>query len=143
MKTRKQLRSKRPAKRAFTLMEIIVVVTIIALLAAVIAPRLMSQIPKARITTAGSGAKAIATAVQLYLIDTGTLINDGFELDLLLDAAEDGGGSSGPYLDNSDKLLDPWDNAYVIRVPGEKNYDFDIVSLGLDGQFGTEDDITN
>lgn len=122
-------------------MEIIVVVTIIALLAAVIAPRLMSHIPRVMKTTAKSGAKAIATAVETYILDTSTQLNDGFELDLLLLTAEAGGGSSGPYLNKSGDLLDPWDHAYVIRIPGEENFDFDIVSLGPDGQFGTEDDI--
>ena len=55
---------------------------------------------------------------------------------------EEGGGSGGPYLSKADDLLDPWDNPYIIKVPGDINqYDFDIVSAGEDGEFGTADDI--
>ena len=44
-----------------------------------------------------------------------------------------------PYVENADKLLDPWGTKYVLRVPGDKNpYDFDIISLGADGKPGGE-----
>ena len=62
---------------------------------------------------------------------------------MLLIPATDGGGPQGPYFNKQDDLLDPWDNPYLIRVPGEVNYDFDIFSVGPDGQEGTEDDIVN
>lgn len=143
MKTKSQIRNNRSNKRAFTLIEIIVVVTIIALLAAVVAPRLMDRIGWAKNKTAATGVKAIATAVQMYVADTGISLNDGFELEQLLLPAEDGGGDQGPYLEKSDDLLDPWKNAFVIKVPGDVNYSFDIISVGEDGQLGTEDDITN
>ncbi len=123
-------------------MEIIVVVTILALLAAVIAPLLFGRIGWAQKNAAKADIKSIKTAVKMYVIDTSIILKDGFELDLLLVPAEDGGGSQGPYLDKSDDLFDPWDNAYVILIPGEVNYDFDIVSVGPDGQYGTEDDVT-
>ena len=143
MKTEKQLRNKRPVRRAFTLMEIIVVVTIIALLATVIAPRLIDKIGWAKDRTARTNVEAIATAVQLYLAETDGNLTDGFDLNDLLVPAEDGGGPGGPYLDKAEDLYDPWKNVYVIRVPGDVNYDFDIISIGADGQLGTEDDITN
>ena len=143
MKTRNQMRKNRPVRRAFTLIEIIVVVTIIALLAAVIAPRLFDRIGWAKDNAAKADVKSIADAVKMYLMDTEKTLNDGFELRDLMIAAEDGGGLHGPYLENDEDLLDPWKNAFVIRFPGEKNYSFDIISIGADGQFGTEDDITN
>ena len=143
MKPRKQIRNNRPVRRAFTLIEIIVVVTIIALLAAVIAPRLFGRIDWAKDNAAKADVTSIANAVDIYLLDTGKNLNDGFELSDLRISAEDGGGLNGPYLKKDDDLFDPWHNAFVILVPGDVNHDFDIISIGRDGQFGTEDDITN
>jgi general secretion pathway protein G len=65
---------------------------------------------------------------------------------VLLLPSDQGGGRSGPYLQKADDLIDPWGNPYVMRVPGQTNYDFDIVSYGADGQPGGEGDdadITN
>ncbi|MHC4992782.1 MAG: type II secretion system protein GspG [Planctomycetota bacterium] len=131
------------ARRAFTLVEIIVVVTIIAVLAALIAPRLFGRLTWAKVRTAEAEVKAMETAVNLYLNDTGDTLTSNFDLEVLLIPAEDGGGPQGPYFQKADDLLDPWNNPYVIRVPGEVNYDFDIVSWGPDAEEGTEDDITN
>ena len=142
MKPRKQIRNNRPVRRAFTLIEIIVVVTIIALLAAVIAPRLFGRIDWAKENAARADVESIAAAVKLYLMESNRNLNDGFELRDLIIAAEDGGGLNGPYLEKDEDLLDPWKNAFVIRFPGDVNYDFDIISIGKDGQLGTEDDIT-
>lgn len=139
---------RRAARTGFTLMEIIVVVTIIALLAVVIVPRLWGRVGQAKRTAAQSEIKMLDTQVTAYMVDMGlSKLDDGFELQVLLQPPDEGGGPNGPYLRKAEDLLDPWDNAYVIRVPGEVNvYDFDIVSYGADGQPGGEDDdadITN
>jgi type II secretory pathway pseudopilin PulG len=68
---------------------------------------------------------------------------DDFDLETHLLTADDGGGPSGPYLQKADDLNDPWGTPYSIRIPGEVNYDFDIVSAGEDRKFDTEDDVTN
>ncbi len=133
----------RGARRAFTLVEIIVVVTIIAVLAAMIAPRLFGRLLWAKKNAAQAEVKAIETAVNLYLNDTGTILSSSFDLEILLVPAEDGGGPQGPYFNKADDLVDPWENPYFVRVPGEVNYDFDVISMGPDGQEGTEDDIVN
>ncbi len=136
-------RRDRQVRRAFTLVEIIVVVTIIAVLAALIAPRLFGRLIWVKAKAAASEVKTIETAVNLYLNDTGEMLNSNFDLDVLLVPAEDGGGPMGPYFNKADALIDPWGNAYVMRVPGDVNYDFDIFSIGADQQEGTEDDIVN
>ncbi len=124
-------------------MEIIVVVTIIALLATLIGPRLIGQVARAKESKAKSEVRAIGTAVTMYVTDTGTTLNDSFDLEVLLLPPDDGGGPQGPYLNKADDLIDPWENLYAVRIPGEVNYDFDVYSIGPDGQSGTEDDIFN
>ncbi len=133
----------RRTRRAFTLIEIIVVVTIIAILAAAIAPRLLGRLQWAKENKANSEVKAIASAVEMFILDSGGNLSDDFDLPILLVPAEEGGGPEGPYFKKSKDLLDPWDSPYIIRVPGTENYDFDIVSAGPDGRVGTDDDITN
>ncbi len=141
-------RVRRPAsRRAFTLLEIIVVVTIIALLAALVAPRLLGNVDRAKVSAAKSGAAQLAQQLQLYLTDVGQSKPDqDLDLEVLTLPPDAGGGTNGPYLQKADDLLDPWGNPYVLRVPGEVNYDFDIVSYGADGQPGGENydaDLTN
>ena len=134
----------RPGRRAFTLVEIIVVVTIIAILATIIAPRVWTNVVKANNSKAQTEVRSIASVVTNYMLDMQqSRPDDNFTLDLLLIPAEDGGGPSGPYLQKADDLLDPWGREYLIIIPGEVNYDFDVVSMGEDGELNTGDDITN
>ncbi|MCA9291252.1 MAG: type II secretion system major pseudopilin GspG [Phycisphaerales bacterium] len=139
--------SRRPARRAFTLLEIIVVVTIIALLAALVAPRLLQNVDKTKVSSAKAGCSAIAKQLSIYLMDIGrSTPEDDMDLSILLQGPDDGGGSGGPYLSKAADLIDPWKNEYYLRVPGEVNYDFDVVSNGADGQPGGDGynaDITN
>jgi general secretion pathway protein G len=137
----------RNRRRGFTLLEIIVVVTIIALLAGIVIPRLWARVGTAKTAAAESETKAIAAQVVAFMLDAGlSRPDDDFDLEMLLLAPEDGGGSNGPYLQKADDLLDPWGNRYDIIIPGEVNYDFDVISYGADGQPGGEGenaDITN
>jgi general secretion pathway protein G len=120
-----------------------VVVTIIAVLASLIAPRLFGRLTWAKVRSAEAEVKAMETAVNLYINDTGETLTSNFDLEVLLIPAEDGGGPQGPYFQKAQDLLDPWNNPYFIRVPGEVNYDFDVVSWGPDAEDGTDDDIVN
>ena len=88
---------RRSARRGFTLLEIIVVVTIIALLAAVVAPRLLGQVGKAKTNAAQAKAATIAKALNLYLLDVGLSAPPAdFDLAVLRERAEEGGGPNGP-----------------------------------------------
>lgn len=136
----------RPAARAFTLLEIIVVVMIIAVLATLVTPRLLSRVGSAKQTAAMAKAATIAKTVNLYLLDTGTSApSDDFDLEILLLSPDEGGGPSGPYLERAEDIIDPWGNQYEIIVPGDVNASFDVLSWGEDGQPGGEgpnEDIT-
>jgi general secretion pathway protein G len=131
--------ARRLARRGFTLVEMIVVVTIIAILAGIIVPRLWDRVGGARASAAKSEASTIASQLKLYLIDSGvSSVPDGFDLSVLRLKPDDGGGPNGPYLEKDEDLIDPWNNPYILRVPGIVNSSFDVVSNGEDGQPGGE-----
>jgi general secretion pathway protein G len=130
----------RTYRRGFTLIEIIVVVMIIAVLATLIAPRLMSRVGTAKQTAAKAKAATIAKTINLYVLDMGlSKPSDDFDLEILLLSPEDGGGPQGPYLERADDIIDPWGNPFEVIVPGEVNASFDIISFGEDGEEGGED----
>jgi general secretion pathway protein G len=123
----------RDERRAFTLLEVIVVVTIIALLATLVAPRVLSNIGKSKQKIAEAEVNSIAQQVQLWMADNGmSSLPDDFDLMELTQG-------SNPYLREKD-LYDPWDRMYVLRIPGEENPDFDIVTFGADGEPGGEEE---
>lgn len=124
------------ARRAFTLVEMIVVIIIIGVLAGLIAPRLFGRIGQSKSSTAAANAAAIASAVKLYAADWGSLPPD---IDALV-VKPTGADGKGPYLDNADLLKDPWGNKFVILIPPQKNADFDIISYGADKKPGGTDE---
>ena len=137
-KTHHRRRSaRRQTRRAFTLLEIIVVVTIIALLATLVTPRVLRWLGKSKQNVALAEVSKLAETVRLYLLDNNlTRPSEDMELSVLREGDD-------PYLEKDDHLIDPWGNLFEIIVPGQVNIDFDIVSLGEDGELGTEDDVTN
>ncbi|MHC5113452.1 MAG: type II secretion system protein GspG [Planctomycetota bacterium] len=117
------------ARRGFTLLEIIVVVTIIALLATLVAPRLLGQVGKTKQKLAQSEVSSLYSQVNIWLLDNGySTMPDDFELIMLTEGDD---ATIDP-----DDLVDPWDRDYVLIYPPEKNKDFDIVSYGADGEPG-------
>jgi general secretion pathway protein G len=129
----------RRRRRAFTLIEAIVVILILAVLATVIAPRLIGRVGQAKTSTAQSKAASLATAMKLFMTDAG-LPPPGSTIMVLWEKPSEVDASAwkGPYVDNRDALNDPWGKPFVLRIPGTKNVDFDVVSFGLDGQPGGE-----
>ncbi|MHC5004568.1 MAG: type II secretion system protein GspG [Planctomycetota bacterium] len=133
-------RNRRPLRRGFTLLEVIVVVTIIALLATLVAPRLWRQIGSAKQRIAQGEVASIAQQVKLWMVDNGySRLPDDFELEMLTEGSD-------PYLSAED-LIDPWENPYVLVNPGEKHQgDFDVMSYGGNrerGGEGEDEDVVN
>ncbi|MEE2908459.1 MAG: type II secretion system protein GspG [Planctomycetota bacterium] len=127
----------RITRRGFTLVEVIVMVTIVAILGAVVATTMIQQGAEGKAQAAKIGANRIRSAINQYLLDKGySRPGNDFDPEVLTLREEDGGGRNGPYLNSTDHLYDPWENLYVVVVPGEKNFDFDVVSYGELGQVG-------
>lgn len=128
----------RRRRRGFTIIEVLVIITIMGIIAAVVVPRLFGRIGQSRQATAASNAASLAGQVQVFLIDMGRLPDTG-TLEFLREEPSGMSGTwNGPYVSNDEALIDPWGNAYILVAPGEKNTDFDIVSYGADGQPGGE-----
>lgn len=132
-------RLRRRGRRGFTLLEIIVVVTIIAMLATLVAPRLLRNIGTSKHKIAQAEVASIAQQVNLWILDNGfSRLPDDFDLETLTE------GDSATLA--AKDLNDPWDRPYILNNPGEENIDFDIVSYGGDGEPGGEgedEDIVN
>jgi general secretion pathway protein G len=118
-----------------TLIEMMVVVVIIALFAALVLPRMMGQADKARKTAARAQINAYMTALGSYKLDTGNYPTTEQGLPALRTKPENANNWQGPY---TDKEIDndPWGHPYVYRFPGEHGDEPDILCYGADGQPG-------
>ncbi|MFQ5680783.1 MAG: type II secretion system major pseudopilin GspG [Candidatus Omnitrophota bacterium] len=126
-------------KKAFTLIELMLVVIIIGVLASLVVPRMTGKAEKARRVAAEADIKTnISAALDLYEMDVG---NYPARLEDLAQPVSVSENWDGPYLRKISR--DPWGRPYYYKSPGEYNRDYDLASFGKDGILGTEDDITN
>ncbi len=130
-------RRRKRTQSGVTLIEMLVVVTIIALFAAIVAPRMLGRADAARRTAARAQIVSFMTALGAYKLDTGTYPNTEMGLAALRVKPETAAQWSGPYLPQ-DIPLDPWNHPYLYKYPGEHGDEPDIVSLGADGAAGGE-----
>jgi general secretion pathway protein G len=113
----------------FTLLEVIVVITIIALLASLITPRLLGNVDRAKAATARAEVNIIAQQVSLFcLAHDQTAPSEDFELGMLTEGDQ-------ATLKKS-QLADPWANDYLLFVPGPIDPEFNVASYAADGQPG-------
>lgn len=132
--------------KAFTLIEVLLVITIISILAAVVVPRFFGRSREARIAAARQTiVGGFGTAMGLFEQDVGRYPSADEGLRVLI---QNPGVRNwrGPYLLSASISMDPWGNPYRYAYPSEltgSEYLYDIVSAGPDGAFGTGDDVTN
>lgn len=128
---------KRTRRQAagFTLLELLVVVVIIGVLVAYVAPRYFQQIGKSERTAALGQIDALRKAIDAYWLDNGHFPLPEQGLDALMVKPGDAPKWNGPYL-QARVPADPWGNAYVYRVPGSAGGDYDLYSYGKDGRPG-------
>jgi general secretion pathway protein G len=137
----KQLKICNSPRAGFTLLEIIVVVFILGLLAAIVAPRIIGRTDDARIAEAKVQIKNLETALKLFKLDNGFYPATEQGLAALVEKPTTGQipqkYREGGYLEQKKIPFDPWNNPYIYISPGLHG-DFDIASLGADGREGGE-----
>jgi general secretion pathway protein G len=127
---------KRPRRRAgITLIEMLVVVTIIALFASLVAPRMLKQTDKARVTAARAQINSFMTALGTYKLDTGVFPTTEQGLQALRTRPAGVPQWNGPYLPQ-EIPVDPWGRPYIYKFPSEHGDEPEVISYGADGQPG-------
>ncbi len=136
---------KTSSQKGLSLLEVLVVLSIIALVAGVVGPRAVSYLSRAKSKSAQLQITELESALELYFLDNGRYPAETSGLNALLvkPATED--RWNGPYLKNETAIVDPWNRAYRYRYPGQVN-EFDVYTFGrdgLEGGSGEDADISN
>ncbi len=142
---RRGMPSARRSERGFTLVEMLVVITIIALIMALVGPRVLNYLTDAKIKTAKIQIASFENALDLYYLDANRYPSTSEGLRALVERPGGTAVWTGPYLKGNTVPNDPWGKPYVYRSPGEHG-PYDIMSYGADGQqggTGADGDITS
>ena len=124
----------RAHRSAFSLVEMLVVITIIGLIMALVGPRVLNYLSESKAKAAKIQIESFASALDLYYLDLGRYPNSNEGL-VALTRSNNAPGWNGPYLRGGVVPNDPWGHGYLYRSPGQRA-PYDIVSLGSDGQEG-------
>jgi len=138
-------RGARDGERGFTLVEILVVITIIGLIMGLVGPRVLSYLGESKAKAAKIQIESFGSALDLYYLDNGRYPTTSEGLAALVQRSGTSRTWNGPYLKGSVVPTDPWGQPYLYRSPGEHG-PYDVVSYGSDGQeggTGTAADITS
>jgi general secretion pathway protein G len=136
--------TRKRSERGFTLIELMVVIVIIGILAAYIAPKFINRTEDAKINTAKAQIRGFESALKMFRLDCGFYPSTEQGLQALISAPTTGRISenyrAGGYLESSKVPDDPWGNAYLYESPGSNGFDYEIRSLGADGVEGGENE---
>lgn len=130
-------------RRAFTLVEMLLVLVILATLAAIVVPKFAGRSEQAKVTAAKSQIASLEMALDAFEVDNGYYPKGGQGLFELVERPSNATDWKGPYLKKGIPL-DPWGNSYIYEYPGRMNPDgYDLLCYGPDGREGGGDDISN
>ncbi len=125
----------REGEEGFTLVEMLVVITIIGLIMGLIGPRVLNYLSESKVKAAKIQLQSFAGALDLFYLDAGRYPSTSEGLDALVHRAAGTAAWNGPYLKGGSVPNDPWNNPYIYHAPGEHG-PYDIMSHGSDGQDG-------
>ena len=132
---KRKSRGARAGERGFTLIEILVVITIIGLIMGLIGPRVLNYLTESKAKAAKIQIESFASALDLMYLDTGRYPSTSDGLTALVRRPAEAAAWNGPYLRGGVVPADPWGHPYMYRSPGEHGV-YDIVSYGADGREG-------
>lgn len=136
-------RKGRRSLNAFTLVELLLVLAILATLAAIVIPKVSGRTEQAKVAAAKTQISIFSTSLDMFEADNGFYPKGEEGLNALVEEPSDSKTWRGPYLKQGIPT-DPWGQPYVYECPGKhNNKGYDLMCPGPDGQAGTEDDITN
>jgi general secretion pathway protein G len=125
----------RDGEQGFTLVEMLVVITIIGLIMGLIGPRVLNYLSESKVKAAKIQLQSFAGALDLFYLDAGRFPSTAEGLTALVQRTPGVAAWNGPYLKGGNVPNDPWSHAYVYRSPADRG-PYDIVSYGSDGQEG-------
>jgi general secretion pathway protein G len=134
------------ASAGYTLVEMLVVLTIISLIMGLVGPRVLAYLGNSRVKAARLQIESFGSALDLFFLDTNRYPTTTEGLDALVQRPTGIDVWNGPYVKGGRVPLDPWGHPYQYRVNVEHNPPYEIVSLGSDGREGgngTAADISN
>src|SRR5258708_1709026 len=121
-------RPARHGEQGFTLVEMLVVLTIIGLIVGLVGPRVLTYLGESKVKTARIQIESFSTALDLYFADVGRYPSTSEGLTALVQQPGGLAGWNGPYLRGGAVPRDPWGKPYAYRSPGDHGA-FDIVSF--------------
>jgi general secretion pathway protein G len=130
-------------KDGYTLIEMLVVLTIISLIVGLVGPRVLGYLGESRVKTAKLQIESLGSALDLFYMDAGRYPTSSEGLDALAKRPANVESWNGPYLKGSRVPLDPWGHSYRYRSPIDHLPPYEIVSFGSDGREGSADNISN